>query len=130
MVRLVGVLATLVCLVAGFAIAATRDSQVDGLWEGTVNAINGSVAITYHFTVKGQVLTGMKSSKSPEFSREISDGKIDGNKISFKTTVNGKTIEHEGTVSGYTIQLINHGPYGEFSATLKRVSTEKKSGQQ
>lgn len=55
---------------------------------------------------------------------------MNGDKISFKTTVNGNSIEHEGTVSGDTIQLKNHGPYGEFDMTLERVSSEKKSAQQ
>lgn len=64
------------------------------------------------------------------FSRSISEGKVNGDKISFKTSVHGHSIEHHGMVSDDTIQLRNFGPGGEFDETLKRVSSEKKSAQQ
>jgi pimeloyl-ACP methyl ester carboxylesterase len=41
----------------------------------------------------------MESAKSPMFSRSISAGKVNGNKISFKTAVNGNSIEHHGATS-------------------------------
>jgi hypothetical protein len=84
--------------------------------------------MTYSFKTKGQVLTGTEESRI--VSRSISEGKVNGDKISFKTTVNGNTIDHQGTVSGDTIELKSYGPGGEFDVTLKRVSTEKKSAQQ
>jgi hypothetical protein len=129
MIRRGWVLAIIVSLVAGFAIAAAEKSAVDGLWQGTLNTANGSLTITYHFRTKGQVLTGTESSKWPTFSRSISEGKVNGNEISFKTSVNGNSIEHHGTISGDTIQLKSFGPGGEFDVTLKRASRKKKSVQ-
>jgi hypothetical protein len=120
--------ATMVCLVAGLAIAATQKSDVEGRWQGTQNTANGAVTLTYNFEAKGEVLTGTE--ESPMFSRSISEGKVNGDKISFKTTINGHSIEHRGTVSGDTIQLKTFAPRGEFDLTLKRVSSEKKSSQQ
>jgi hypothetical protein len=120
--------ATIIFLVVGFAIAAGQRSAVDGRWRARLNTVNGSLTETYNFKVKSQVLTG--TDESPMFSRSISEGKVNGDKISFKTSVNGHSIEHKGTVTGDTIQLKNFGPYGEFDTTLKRVSSEKKSGQQ
>jgi len=38
---------------------------------------------------------GTESAKSPMFSRSIREGKVNGNKISSKTTVNGNSIEHD-----------------------------------
>jgi hypothetical protein len=116
-------LAIIVSLVAGFAIAAAEaeKSVFDGLWQGTLNTANGSLTITHHFRTKGHVLNGTESSKSPTFLRSISEGKVNGNEISFKTTVNGNSIEHHGTISGDTIQLKSFGPGGEFDLTLKRV---------
>jgi hypothetical protein len=113
---------TMILLAVAFAIAAPQESAVDGRWQGTMDTANGSITVTYNFKAEGQVLTGTET--SPMFSRSISEGKVNGDKISFKTTVNGNTIEHEGTVSGDTIQLKNHGPYGEFGMTIAR---EKKS---
>ena len=119
---------TMVCLVAGFAIAAPQKSTADGRWQGSLNTANGPVTLTYNFKAKGQVLTGTE--ESPMFSRSISEGKVNGDKISFKTTVNGNTIEHQGTVSDDTIELKSYGPGEEFDVTLKRVTSEKKSAQQ
>ena len=121
-------IAAMVCLVASFANAAPQKSAADGRWQGTLDTANGPVTLTYDFKVKGQVLTGTE--ESPMFSRSISEGKVNGDKISFKTTVNGNSIEHQGTVSGDTIQLKSYGPGGEFDMTLKRVSSEKKSAPQ
>lgn len=128
MIRHGWLVAIMVCLVAGFALAAPQKSGADGRWQGTLNTANGPLTLTYDFKAKGQVLTGTE--ESPMFSRSISEGKVNGDKISFKTTVNGNSIEHQGTVSGDTIQLKSYGPGGEFDVTLKRVSSEKKSAQQ
>jgi len=128
MIRRVLMAATMILLAAGITIASTQESAVDGRWQGTLNGANGSFTMTYTFKAEGQVLTGTE--ESPIVSRSISQGKVNGDKISFKTTVNGNSIEHEGTVGGDTIQLRNSGPYGEFDVTLKRVSSEKKSAQQ
>jgi hypothetical protein len=128
MIRRASMVAVLVCLVAGFAIAAPQKSAVDGRWQGRLNTANGPLAETYNFNAKGQVLTGKE--ESPMFSRSISEGKVNGDKISFKTTVGGNSIKHEGTVSGDTIQLRNFGPGGEFDVTLKRVFSGKKSARQ
>lgn len=112
---------TMILLAAGFAIPATQKPAVDGRWQGTLNSANGILTETYNFKTKGQVLTGTE--QSPMFSRSIREGKVNGEKISFKTSVNGHLIEHQGTVSGDTIQLKNFGPFGEFDVRLKRVSS-------
>ena len=56
----------------------------------------------------------------------ISDGKVDGNKLSFKVAFNGMTISHDGTVSesGDEIKLSTTSDSADFAAremTLKRV---------
>jgi hypothetical protein len=117
--------ATVIFLGVGFAIAASQRSAVDGRWRATLNTVNGSLTETYNFKAEGEVLMGTE--ESPMFSRSISEGKVNGDNISFYTTVNGHSIEHQGRVRGDAIQLKNFGPYGEFDETLRRVSSEKKS---
>jgi hypothetical protein len=95
---------------------------------GALMTANGSVTVAYNLKVKGQVLTG--TGETPAGSQPITEGKVQGNKISFKTEINGHVIEHQGTISGDTIQLKNFGPGGEFDLKLKRVSSEKKSAPQ
>lgn len=128
MVQRVWMTVTMILLAAGFAVAAGQESAINGRWEGTMDTANGSVTVTYNFKATAQVLTGTE--QSPMFSRSISEGKVSGDKFSFKTTVNGNSIAHEGTVSGNTIQLKNHGPGGEFNMTLARIPIETKPAQQ
>jgi|SRR5579884_2032948 len=128
MIRRGWISAGLIFLAVGFAVAAARGSAVEGRWQGSSNTANGSITITYNFEVKGQVLTG--NAHTPFGSQTITDGNVSGDKISFKTTINGNVIEHQGTVRGDTIQLKNNGPFGEFDITLKRVPSENKSPQQ
>jgi len=61
------------------------------------------------------------------------DGKIDGDKISFKVSFNGMTITHEGTVNtaGDEIKLNSKSDSGDFPAmefTLKRVKAPPAAG--
>jgi len=127
MIRRCCMAATIIFLGAGFAISATQDSPVEGRWQGTLKTVNGGLTETYNFKAKGQFLTGTEN--IADSTRPISEGKVNGDKISFKTTVDGKSVEHQGTVSGDTIELKSFGPYGEFDVTLKRVASEKKSTQ-
>ena len=128
MIRCDWMLAIMILIAAGFAIAATPWAAVEGRWQARSNTANGQVTITYNFEVKGNVVTG--TVETPVGSHTINDRKLNGDKISFKTTVNGNVIEHLGTVSGDTIQLKNTGPFGEFDEMLKRVSSEKKSARE
>ncbi|MBI5085941.1 MAG: hypothetical protein HZB13_15255 [Acidobacteria bacterium] len=104
----------LVCffLIAGVALAAA----IDGKWvsERKMNRGGEEVTIVTTFDLKsdGAKLTGTMS--MPGFGGgeprtiEIKDGKIDGNKFSFKTTMstpNGDfTSAWEGTVEGDTLK--------------------------
>ena len=88
-----------------------------------MSTANGSLTVTYDFKAEGQALTGTE--ETPIVSRSISKGTVNGDKISFKTSVNGKSIDHQGTITGDSIRLKNYGPYGEFDITLTRISKEK-----
>ncbi len=112
----VGVLTLLMASVAAAA-------SVNGRWRGTVSGPNGNFTITYNLKAKGTTLTG--TAETPNGSEPISDGKVEGNKISFKTSYQDNTIDHEGTISGNTMQLKVSGPFGEFDMTLKRVGGGK-----
>ena len=116
--------AILVFSAAALAMAAPPN-PVDGHWQGSINSPNGDFTINFTFKADGTKLTGTVEGPNGD-QQPISDGKIEGNKLSFNTKFQDNTIEHEGTVSGDTIQLKAKGPWGEMDMTLKRVE-EKKS---
>jgi hypothetical protein len=101
--------------------------DLNGRWEGSMNTPNGDFPIVFHFKVDGAKLTG--SVEADVGNVEITDGKVDGDKFSFKTHLNDSEITHEGTLSGDTIQLNIEGPWGKSSVTLKRAQ-EKPAAKQ
>ena len=117
----------IVFIATGIVAGATQKSIVEGRWDGKLHSANGDATMTFAFKVKGHLLTG--TAEMPAGSQAISNGKVDGAKISFDTTVNGNLIQHEGMVNGDKIQLHNVGPFGKFDVTLERVSSEKASAQ-
>jgi hypothetical protein len=119
MIRRATMAGMLILLAAIVAAAA----GVDGRWKGTISGPNGDFDITFNFKADGTKLTG--TIETPNGELPISDGKIDGNKISFKTHFSDNDIDHDGTVSGGTIQLKVKGPWGESDMTLRRAAGKK-----
>src|SRR5437764_11891819 len=119
-----GAMAGVLVLLAAVVAAA---AAVDGRWEGTISGPNGDFNITFNFKADGTKLTG--TVETPNGEQPISEGKIDGDKISFKTHFGDNDIDHDGTVSGDSIQLKVKGPWGESDMTLKRAAEkgEKKT---
>ncbi len=98
---------TVLVVAAGLAVAG----QIDGKWvyERTMNRGGEEVTVRQTFELKseGSTLTGkvtMQFGQMEPRTMEIQEGKIEGNKFSFKTvmeTPNGTmTSVYEGTVEG------------------------------
>jgi hypothetical protein len=105
----------------GSALAAT---DVSGTWTGELNGPNGGSGfqISFTFNQDGAKLTGTVQGAQGD-PIAISEGKVDGDKISFKVSFNGMTITHEGTVNGDEIKLTTKSDSGDFPGgdmTLKR----------
>jgi hypothetical protein len=108
-------------------ITALAATDVSGTWTGDMKAPDGSTGFTISFTFKqdGAKLTG--SVQGPQGDPiAISDGKIDGGKITFTVAFNGMTISHTGTLNsaGDEIKLTTKTDSGDFPGgemTLKRA---------
>jgi len=98
-------------------------ANIDGRWEGTISGPNGDFQLVFNFHADGNTLTG--AVETPNGDNPISDGKLNGDHLSFNTQFNGNVINHEGTLSGDTIQLKIEGPWGETEVTLKRAAEKK-----
>jgi hypothetical protein len=118
MIKLLILSATLLTLLVGTAVAA----DVSGDWTGHMSGPDGGagMAITLHLKQDGSKLTGTMDGPQGD-TVQISDGKVQGDKISFSVTVSmgggdGMTIVHEGTVQGDEMKLVvkmEGGPGGE-----------------
>lgn len=115
-------LTILVMMFAAIAMAA----DVSGTWKGTVETPNGAIERTFVFKVDGSKLTGETSSEMMGKST-ITDGKVEGDAISFSTTVkfqdNEMKLNYKGKVMGDQIKLsVDTGTGQTFEYSVKRIS--------
>jgi len=107
-------------LTPAFAMAA----DISGTWSGAMKGPDGGGDFQLSFTFKqdGNKLTGSIAGPQGD-PLAISDGKVEGDKISFTVSFNGTVITHEGTVNGDEIHLTSKSDQGGFGGefTLKRV---------
>ncbi len=115
-------LVLLACALAFVALAA----DATGKWTFETQGRRGPQSATLTLKASGAELTG-----SLEGGRggpvEISNGKVDGDNISFEVTreFNGNsfTTKYTGKVSGDTIELTIAGPRGEPQTVTAKKST-------
>jgi hypothetical protein len=126
--------ATLMLVVVFGALAA----DISGKWTSEQAGRNGGAprVTTYNFKVDGNKLTGDMTAPgrggAAGTAVTISDGKVDGNNVSFKVTretPNGSmSSEYKGTINGDTIELETSRPGQDgtpmtMKMTLKRATT-------
>ena len=123
---------TLLCICAALMmtltpITARAATDVTGTWTGEIKSPDGSAGFQISFTFKqdGDKITGAVQGAQGD-PIAISEGKVDGDKITFKVAFNGMPISHEGTVSaaGDEIKLTSKSDQGNFPGgemTIKRA---------
>jgi hypothetical protein len=88
---------------------------VDGNWNISVETPIGTQAATLTLSTDGGALSGTQGADGK--SATITDGKVDGNKVSWKVAITNPmplTLEFEGTVEGDKIS--GHANAGAFGA--------------
>ena len=127
MKRLIYICAALVMALGTLNAHAATDFT--GTWTGDMKGPDGSTGFSLSFTFKqdGATLTGSVAGPQGD-PIAISDGKVDGDKITFKVSFNGMIISHQGTFTasadGDTIKLTSQSDQQDFPAgqmTLKRT---------
>jgi len=96
-----------VILAATFAAVASA-ADISGTWKGTAENQGGTIERTFVFKVEGTKLTGETTSEMMGKST-LTDGKIDGDNITFTITANMQgnemKLNYKGKVTGDTIKL-------------------------
>jgi opacity protein-like surface antigen len=117
MMRKLGLAALFLALGSVAALAA----DFNGKWTGEVQGRMGTQTLTFDFHVDGSTLTGKIT--TPRGDSDITDGKVDGDNISFtqKLSFNGNdiTINYSGKADGDTIKFtrqMGDRPASEFVA--------------
>jgi hypothetical protein len=99
-------------------------ADISGKWKSSMQTPNGQTReSTFNFKVDGDKLTG--TLEGPRGSTEISDGKIDGENISFVVVRsfqgNEMKIIYKGKIEGEEIKLKVEVGGREFDQVAKRV---------
>ena len=88
-------------------LATAWGADITGKWEGEMDMMGQSMTLGFIFKAAGSELTG--TSIGPQGGETpISEGKIDGDDISFVVKVTGQmemTINYKGKISGEEIKL-------------------------
>lgn len=95
-------------VVLSFMLATAWGADIAGTWKGEMGGMGGQpMEITFTFEVDGSEFTGTSAAMGNE--SPISEGKIDGDDISFVVKVdmmgNEMTINYKGKVVGEEIKL-------------------------
>jgi opacity protein-like surface antigen len=113
-------------LVMALTTATALAADVSGTWTGAMNGGQGGFQLSFTLKQDGAKLTGTVQGPQGD-PIAISEGKIDGDKISFKVVIQGgTTITHEGTINaaGDEIKLTSKSEGGQFPGgemTLKKA---------
>jgi hypothetical protein len=115
----------LLCLLAFSAQAA----DVNGKWIAQIPGRDGgAIETTFTFKVSGEQLTGSMENQFGE--REISDGKISGDDISFRVHIdmggNDITFIFNGKIAGNEIKFTRERKGGEFGPAKVEFVAKRK----
>ena len=118
-----------VCALLLFALSpaiAMAAPDINGTWAGAMKGPdgNGEFQLSFTFKQNGDKFSGSVQGPGGE-PIPFTDGKIDGNKITFTVSFNGMTISHEGTVDGDEIKMTSKSD-GGFGGdiTLRRTAAK------
>ncbi len=106
----------MVMLVAllGFSLIAVAAEDATGNWKGTLDTPNGAMTLTFALKADAGKLTGTMGSDMMG-NLPISEGKVDGDKITFSVTGQMGVIHVTGTVSGDTLKMNVSVGDGQFA---------------
>jgi hypothetical protein len=109
------------CLLSLLAITAFA-ADVTGKWTSSMQGPDGgSIEIQYAFKADGQKLEGTMT--GPMGEMPISEGKLDGDKISFAMDAGGFKLEFKGTVADNEIKLQMQVGERTIDTVLKRAKS-------
>ena len=101
-------------------------ADFNGKWTGDVETPRGTQTLTFDFKVDGSALTGTVT--TPRGTTDISNGKVDGDNISFDQVMNFNgnefKITYTGKADGETIKFTRQmGEMGSTAFVVKRAAT-------
>ncbi len=115
---------TLAVLFLALGTVSALAADFNGKWTGDVTTPRGTQTLTFEFKVDGAALTGTVT--TPRGANDISNGKVDGDNISFDQVLNFNgnefKITYTGKADGDTIKFTRQmGEMGSTEFVAKRA---------
>lgn len=120
-------LSVLALLLFALSPALAKAADITGTWTGEMKGPDGNANFQLSFTFKqdGTKFTGTVQGPQGD-PLPITDGKLDGDKLTFTVSFNGMTINHEGTINGDEIKMTTKSDQGfGGDMVLKRTPAPK-----
>ena len=98
-------------------------ADIDGTWTGMIEGPQGAFNMIYKFKAEGATLTGAMVVGNDGMEVKISDGKIEGNNVSFSVTLNfgeAFTLAYKGVLNGAELKLTSDFGGQPVEFTLKK----------
>src|SRR5215469_2268999 len=111
--------AFLIALTLALAGSAVAQNNITGTWKSQFNSQIGTQDYMFELKIDGTNLAGRAIGKRENGTNDvaITNGRIDGNKISFNEPLmiqdNDITVEYSGTIEGDELKL--HRKVGDFA---------------
>ncbi len=99
--------------------AAMFGADANGTWKGVLETNNGTLEVEYQFKAEDGKLTGTASSQMGSIT--ISDGKVDGDTITFVIATGEYTVPHKGVITGDEMKVSAELGSRTLEFTAKRV---------
>lgn len=98
---------------------AAFGADVTGTWKGALETQQGTLEIEYQFKAEDGKLTGTASSQMGSIS--ITNGKVEGDTITFTISTGEYDVVHKGVVTGDEMKLTADVGSRTLSISAKRV---------
>lgn len=100
-------------------------ADVDGKWTGSLTTPGGDIEVSFTFKADGEKLTGTTTGLDGA-QVPITDGKIDGNNITFKVTLDFGgmpfVLNYKGVVSPTELKVTGEAAGMPFELLLKKAA--------
>lgn len=108
-------------VLAGLTAMAAWAGDVSGKWKGAISTgpDGGPIEVEFNFKQDGGKLTGSVIAMQGE--REITDGKVEGDKVSFAVERSSGKVLLSGTVSGDDLKMVVDAGDRKLDLTAKRT---------
>jgi len=113
--RIAAAFVTLMLAVSAFA------ADVTGKWKATMEGPNGQMEMTFDLKADGSKVTG--TATGPMGEARITDGTLDGDRISFTVETDQFKVVHKGIVSGDEMKLKVEAGDQTIDMVAKRVKS-------